>query len=113
MNIDRDKLHLLHMQDALEKIKKYSKGMTLESFSKSEETFDAVMMQMIVVGESVNRLSADFKEKHDELPWYQAVGLRNQMAHGYFDIKPEIVWQTAKEDLPNLNRQVKDILEKY
>jgi len=62
------------------------------------------MMQFIIIGEAVNNLSAEYKDSHPELPWSQAVGLRNQTAHGYFDIDPKIVWQTIKEDLPILKK---------
>lgn len=111
--MDRDKLHLLHARDAIIKIEDYTSNIDLNTFSKNDQTYDAVMMQIIIIGESINSLSDEFKEKHHDLPWHQAVGLRNQTAHGYFDIDPSIVWQTIKEDLPELKEDIKKILEKY
>jgi len=113
MKIDRDKLYLLHIRDAIEKIEQYSVGVDLDAFAESNQTFDAVMMQFIVVGESVNNLSDEFKDRHSDFPWHQAVGLRNQTAHGYFDVDPKIVWQTIKEDLPVLKREIKVLLDQY
>ncbi|KKU44378.1 MAG: putative cytosolic protein [Berkelbacteria bacterium GW2011_GWA2_46_7] len=110
MKIDRDKLHLLHIRDAIEKIELYSKDVALTDFAKSGLVFDAIMMQIIVVGEAVNGLSEEFKERHHDMPWHQAVGLRNQTAHGYLDIKANIVWKTLKEDLPVLKDKVQKIL---
>lgn len=111
MKKDRDTLHLLHIRDAAQQIEIYSKSIDFDQFAKGGLEFDAIMMQIIVIGEAVNNLSDEFKEKHTHLPWYQAVGLRNQTAHGYQDIQPEIVWQTIKEDLPVLKKGVVGILD--
>ena len=110
MKKNRDILHLLHIRDAIERIELYAKTLTFSQFEKAELEFDAIMMQIIVIGEAVNSLSDEFKGSHPKMPWYQAVGLRNQTAHGYFDINPKIVWETIKEDLPVLKIQLKKIL---
>lgn len=111
MNIDRDRLHLLHIRDATEKILKYADDITFDEFAKKDKYYDAILMQIVVIGESVNNLSNSFKEKHNDLPWYEAVGLRNRIAHGYNDIKPDVVWQTIKEDLPELKNKIEEILK--
>ena len=112
MKENRDKLYLLHVRDAIEKVELYSSGKKFDDFSKDEQSFDAIMMQFIVIGESVNNLSDEFKDSHHDLSWHEAVGLRNQTAHGYFDIDKSIVWQTIKEDLPVLKKEIMGILNK-
>lgn len=113
MNVSRDKLYLLHIKDAAEKAANYLSKTNLTEFSKNNLDYDAILMQIIVIGESVNNLSDEFKEEHRDLPWYEAVGLRNRIAHGYFDIKPEVVWKTVEQDLPKLKKQVQDILKNF
>lgn len=110
MKIDRDQLHLLHIRDAIEKVELYSKKLSFSDFARRDIVFDAIIMQIIVIGEAVNSLSDDFKEINQNLPWRQAVGLRNKTAHGYIDIEPKIVWKIMKEDLPELKKQVEKIL---
>lgn len=110
MNKDRDRICLLIIRDAIEKIEKYSNNIKFVEFAKCGRDFDAIMMQIIVIGEAVNRLSEELKERRHTFSWHQVVGLRNQTAHGYLDIKPEIVWQTIKEDLPLLKNEVQQIL---
>lgn len=105
MKIDRDRLHLLHIRDAIEKVGQYTKDLSYADFAKRNVVFDAVMMQMMVIGEAVHSLSEEFKEVRHNMPWHQAVGLRNKTAHGYFDINPKIVWDTIKNDLPELKKQ--------
>lgn len=111
MKIDRDKLHLLHIRDAIEKIEGYLSEITFDDFAKMKQHYDAILMQIIVIGEAVNNISDEFKEKYHNLPWYQAVGLRNRIAHGYVDVNIEVVWQTIKEDLPTLKKEVASLLE--
>ena len=110
MKENRDKLHLLHIRDAVEKVLEYSKEITFDEFVKSDKDYDAILMQIVVIGEAVNNLSDEFKEEHRNLPWYEAVGLRNRIAHGYLDVKPEVIWQTIKEDFPTLIEQIKKLI---
>lgn len=61
----------------------------------------------------INHLSDDFREKHNKLPWHDAIGMRNQITHGYFEVKKEVVWSTAKEDLPSLKQDIDGILKEF
>ena len=44
----------------------------------------------------------DFAALHPETPWRNMRGMRNRIAHGYFDINLEVVWQTVQTALPDL-----------
>lgn len=110
MKDERDKLHLLHIRDAIDQIQKYCHEIGFEEFSKGETYYDAVLMRFVVLGEAVNSLSDEFREKHSHLPWDKAVAIRNRTVHAYSDIKPEVIWKTAKEDLPELKKDIEDIL---
>ena len=92
-------------------IETYVSGQTLETFSREPKTLDAVLMQFMIIGEAANNISEALKLKHPSLPWHQIIGLRNEVAHGYFNIKPEIIWQTIQEDLPQLKNFVEEILK--
>jgi uncharacterized protein with HEPN domain len=50
-----------------------------------------------------------FTLAHPEVPWRNMRGMRNRMAHGYFDVNLELVWQTAQEWLPELLKQLPDV----
>lgn len=67
-------------------------------------------MQLVNIGEMVNRLSEQFREKHSSFLWHQIIGMRNQIAHGYFEIKASEVWETTINDVPELKKQIKAIL---
>jgi len=108
----RDKLHLLHIRDSAEKVEGYSNGLSYEKFAKSKLEYDAIMLQIVVIGEAVNDLGKELKEKYRKLPWRQIIDTRNHIAHGYFDIDTKTAWDIATEDLPKLKREVEKILEK-
>ena len=111
MKEERDKFHLERIIQAADQVKKYISGFSFENFVKDEKTYDATIMQIEHIGETITRLSENFKEKHGDLPWHDAIGMRNQIAHGYLEIKPKVVWRTAKHDLPQLKSKLGEILK--
>lgn len=63
------------------------------------------MMKFIIIGEAATRIMnsyPEFVKSHPEVPWQNMRGMRNRMAHGYFDINYEIVWQTVRDWLPQM-----------
>jgi uncharacterized protein with HEPN domain len=95
--------------EAIEKIERYTKGMTSESFEEDEKTADAVVRNLEIIGEAANRLPADFKEKHSEIEWTKIVGLRHRIVHEYFGVDQGIIWQIIQSDLPMFRRELKRI----
>ena len=111
MKEDRDQLLLERIIEAIQVIETYVAGQTFEIFSREPKTLDAVLMQFMIIGEAANNISETLTLEHHDLPWHQIIGLRNEVAHGYFNIKPEIIWQTIQEDLPQLKEVVDKILK--
>ena len=69
------------------------------------------MINFIVIGESVSRLTETLKEKENQVPWSKIKALRNIVAHDYFGVDAEEVWQIVQVNLPKLKFKVKSILE--
>ena len=59
-------------------------------------------MCILQIGEYVSRLSDEFKESHDNIPWRKIKGMRNFAAHQYEHIEFEVLWHTITEELPEL-----------
>lgn len=62
-------------------------------------------MNLIILGEAATRLMdqyPDFTDTHPEIPWRSMRGMRNRIAHGYFDINLDTVWETVQTALPEL-----------
>jgi uncharacterized protein with HEPN domain len=113
MRENKDKIHLERILEAIDRIEFHLLGFEFDYFKNDKTRYDAVLMQLVNIGETVNQLSDKFQEKHNDFPWYEIIGMRNQIAHGYFNIDPKEIWKTVKNDLPTLKKQIKLILENY
>jgi uncharacterized protein with HEPN domain len=108
----KDYYLLLSVLDTIEKIERYSSGYTTPvEFYKNDRDFDVVMMNFIVIGEVVGKLSDEIKNKNPHINWQKIYGLRNIIAHHYFGINVDIVWEIIHNDLPDLKQGVKQLLE--
>lgn len=91
-----------HIEEASRLAREYVSGMSKESFLKDRRTQQAVVLNLMTIGEAAARIANDHKEfaaAHPEIPWAQMRGMRNRMAHGYFDIDLNIVWETVQSSL--------------
>jgi uncharacterized protein with HEPN domain len=98
-------LHLDRLRESATQAQGYVTGMPRDEFLGDRKTQQAVVLNLMVIGETVNRLhdeDADFLARHPGLPWGAMRGMRNRIAHGYFDIDMAIVWETVQRDLPLL-----------
>jgi uncharacterized protein with HEPN domain len=86
--------------EAIEKIERYTNGMTQDTFQEDEKTSDAVVRNFEVIGEAAGRLPEDFTNRYSEIEWSKIVGLRNRIVHEYFGVDLEIIWQILQNDLP-------------
>lgn len=66
-------------------------------------------MSLIIIGEAATKVMDDyveFTQAHPEVPWRSMRGMRNRIAHGYFDINLDAVWATVLAALPELLKQL-------
>lgn len=83
----------------------FTEGMDEADFLADLRTQRAVVMSLMILGEAASRVLADhpeFTEAHPGIPWRGMRGMRNRIAHGYFDIDLHVVWQTVRSELPSL-----------
>ena len=103
-------LYLEDIKSSIEKIEEYIDGIDFENFSKDAKTIDAVVRNLEIIGEAANNLPEEIKSQNPEIPWKEAVGMRNKVAHEYFGVDDEILWKTITEDLPNFKEQISKLL---
>lgn len=100
------------MLEGIEKILTFTASLEdVDAFFADQKTFDAVLMNFVVIGEAVARLSTTLKEKHEDVPWRKIKQFRNIVAHNYFGIDAEEVWQIIGSDLPVLQSSIKKIFD--
>lgn len=101
--------YLEHIQQAATDARAFVEGLGKADFLADRRTQQAVIMSLVIIGEAATKVIegyAAFTEAHPELPWRKMRGMRNRMAHGYFDIDLNVVWETAQEWLPELLTQL-------
>ena len=107
---EKDRLNIISILDSIEKINQYSKPFkNADEFYNHQMEFDAVMMNFIVIGEMVSRLSDKFIETFDHIDWFKIRGFRNIVAHDYFGIDAEEVWQIINTHIPVLEKELNKI----
>lgn len=88
--------------EAAERALGYVQGLTFEEFAADPRTVDAVSYAIIVIGEAVKAVPEAVMVAAPEIPWADIRGMRNKVAHEYFGVDVNLLWQTLREDLPPL-----------
>ena len=73
----------------------------------------ACSMCIIQIGELVGQLSDELKNERQEVPWKLIKDMRNIFAHDYARVDNEIVWDTLKNNIPDLKQKCEKILGEY
>lgn len=108
---EKDKGNLAAILESCAKIKKFTADIwDADALFADEKTFDAVLMNFVIIGEAVVRLSVKLKEKEPQVPWDKIKGFRNIVAHDYFGVDAEEVWQLIKNNIPILEREIGKII---
>ncbi len=110
---NKDFTCLLNIQESINKIKDYlSQFKDADELHSDSKSFDAVMMNFIVIGEMAEKLTEAFKVTTElKIDWYKIRGFRNIIAHNYFGIDVEEVWQIIHNNLPDLEKFINSITE--
>ncbi len=106
------KIFIEDILESIERIESYTKNKTENEFLDNYEKQDAIMKRLEVIGEAVKYIPKEFKEKHSGIPWKDISGMRDKLIHEYFGVVMERVWDTAKNDIPKLKKQISELLKK-
>lgn len=101
---------LLDIADAIDRINKYA-ARGRDVFENDELVQTWIVHHLQILGEAAARISEDFQNKHPDIPWSEIIGMRNILIHNYFGIDIDVVWLVIEKDLPELERNVKKLLE--
>jgi len=97
-----DQTRIRHIIDAGNEAVHFLGNMSLEELDKDRKTLQAIIRDIEIIGEASSKLSSDFRNLNDNIPWSDIIGMRNWLAHGYFSVDTEHIWNTVKTDIPNL-----------
>ena len=107
---NRDRPSLEDMLRASRKVREYAAGTTRESLPTVPMRLDAVLYEIVELGEAARRLSPEIRTAHPEVPWREIIGLRSVITHGYDQIDDDELWRVIERDLPDLLSKLESIL---
>lgn len=102
----RDKSRLEHILQAIERIRRYTKGKTFDDFIADDMMYYAVVKNIEIIGEASNMLTEEFRNTHPDTPWKLVNDMRNYIVHEYFQVDNNVVWDVITGDLPLLEKQI-------
>ena len=112
MSPSRDwRLYVQDMIAACDVIAEYARGFSKEHFVADRRTKDAVVRNLISLGEAAARVPEEARALAPDVPWRRIVRFRNIAVHGYFFLDDDIVWSVVETELPRLRQSVMTLLD--
>jgi uncharacterized protein with HEPN domain len=107
MRDDREKLQ--DILEAIERIDRYA-VQGRQAFEQNELIQTWFTQNLQIIGEASRSLSSAIRDQHPDVPWTKMIGMRNILAHNYFEVDLDIVWVAVEQELPNLKQSIEAIL---
>ncbi len=106
-----DRVRLQHILDATKRIVVITRGR-----SRHDIEFDlilpfALVALLQIIGEAARNISIEYQEEHSEIDWKGMTGLRNRLAHAYFDVDYDVLYKVIQEDIPPLIATIETLLD--
>lgn len=110
MKMNKDIFRLKHILQSIERIEIISEGISFEIFTTDWKIQDIVVRNLEIIGEASHHISENLKINHSQIPWNEIRGLRNIIAHEYFNIDTEQIWILIEKDILVLKKEINQIL---
>ncbi len=101
-NIKNDDYYLNRIITDITFIVNHMKNVDLQELHDNEILLDSMLFRMIQISENAKRLSSDYRDANSNLPWDEISGLRNRIVHDYGNVNLYIIYDTLKNDIPDL-----------
>lgn len=106
----------LYFQDILQAcdyILEFTARQSFDEFRSDAKTRSAVERQFEIIGEASRQLPGEYRDRYAQIPWRQISGMRNIIAHAYFGIDQQAVWDAIDHDVRRLRADVHSILDAW
>ncbi|MCI9586017.1 MAG: DUF86 domain-containing protein [Bacilli bacterium] len=107
----KDKITIQKIITYISDVLEYINEMGYEDFFNDKKTLSACAFNISQIGELVNDISDETKNIYPDIPWKSIKGMRNKIVHDYDNVDLSVLWNTIINDLPNLNTQLKNIID--
>jgi len=101
-NVKNDVYFVQKIRKNLEFITVHMRSVEIEDLNADEVLLDSMMFRMIQISENAKKLTDEYKAMHRSIPWNALSGLRNRIVHDYGNVDLNVVYETLKNDIPEL-----------
>lgn len=105
-------MYLQDISESCEKIVRFTAGLSKPGLIGDVRTYDAVVRNLEIIGEAAKHISENLRKQIPDIDWRKAAGLRDMLAHVYFGIDNDILWDVVQNKVPQLATSVNDFLNK-
>ncbi|TAN60959.1 DUF86 domain-containing protein [bacterium] len=102
--------YLLHIIDAIKNIEEFTKECSKEKFTRTKIIQDSVIRNLEIIGEAAKHVPAAVRRKYVSIEWKRIAGMRDILIHEYFGVDIDRVWQVLKVRIPELKKEINNIL---
>ena len=92
--------YLEDIEEAMVSACRFVEGMDYTGFAEDARTNFAVVRAIEIMGEATKKVPANIQERFPDIPWQDMARMRDKIIHAYFGVRLEVVWDTAKVDIP-------------
>ena len=107
---ENDRWRLCHALEAAQKIQRFAQGQTRASLSEDEGLQLILARLLEILGEATGAVSPECRSKYPGLPWSSMKAMRNWLAHAYFDINLDILWNVVQDHTTPLIAQLEAVI---
>lgn len=103
------------IQDIIQSVSEIQRStidMTFTEFQADDTIRKSVLYDLMIIGEAAINVPYEIKSRYPNIPWRLMGDMRNVIAHEYFQVKLDKVWETIQNDIPLLLPQLQDLLER-
>lgn len=105
------KLYLDDILQAIKKIEKYTKGLTSRKLKGKDLIVDGVVRNLEIIGEAAKNIPPQIRQRYPDIEWKKIAGLRDILAHEYFGVDLDVIWDIIKNKLPDLKMRISRLLK--
>ncbi len=105
-----DKIRLQHILDSINDILLFTKDIDYNTYIADYKLRLAVVKLIEIIGEASHGISSETIKSVPEIEWSVLMGIRNVLVHEYFGIDYEIIWNSIKENIPDLKIKIEKVL---
>lgn len=107
------RLYMEDIKKSADKILRYTEGMDFEALFAEQMVLDAVLRNLEMIGEAAKNVPESVRSRFPEVEWRKMAGLRDVLAHAYFGLEDDTLWDIVHVKVPELLYQIVAVLDRY